>query len=250
MMYDINNLEKRANDLRIKFLDFSRETGLKHFGGGFSCIELLVSLYDVILKEEDRFILSKGHACPPLYVILKEKGFNPKISGHPDIDPKNGIYCTTGSLGMGLPQAAGMAFARKLNGLPGNFYVLMSDGECQEGTLWESSLAIEKLKLDNLTAIIDYNKIQASGPIEDGLPLGNLGDKLRALGWVVKEIDGHDFSDIIPALQKKPFKQYAIIAHTTKGKGVSFMENDPLWHSEGLTDEQYARAYTELRRYK
>ena len=133
-------MRERCRNLRIKTLDLALETGLAHLPGSFSIIEMLAVLNDKVLRPEDTFILSKGHACLPYYLLLREKGYNPHLSGHPEIDPANGIPCTTGSLGHGLPMGVGMALARKLMKEPGRTYVMMSDGECQEGTTWESSL--------------------------------------------------------------------------------------------------------------
>ena len=157
----MKDLEKKAKELRKKTLDLAVEKGEGHLGGSFSEIEILISLYKEVLKDEDKFILSKGHCCYPLYLLLKEKGLNPKTSPHPDIDIENGINCTTGSLGHGLPIGVGMAFARKIQKKSGRIYVLMGDGECQEGTTWESSLIASQHKLTNLTVIIDHNKLQA-----------------------------------------------------------------------------------------
>jgi len=215
-------------------------------GGSFSEIEILVSLYDGVLREEDKFILSKGHAYAPLYLILKERGYNPNFSGHPDIDVENGIPCTTGSLGHGLPMGTGMAFARKLKGQKGRIYVLMSDGECQEGTTWEASDVASQHKLNNLTAIIDYNKIQALNRIEEVSP-ENFVEKFSAFGWYVDEVDGHNFQQLISTLKKNvEQKPHMIIAHTIKGKGVSYIENDPSWHARPPTKEQFEQAYREL----
>ena len=248
MIPEIKYLEEKAKDLRKKTFDLALQTDLAHFGGSFSIIELLVSLYEVILKKEDKFILSKGHGCPPWYVILKERGFNPHLSGHPDIDPENGIYCTTGSLGHGLPMGIGMAMTRKFKNENGHIYVLMSDGEYQEGTTWESLLIASKYKLDNLTAIIDYNKIQASDFIENVLPLNNLRKKIEAFNWHITEINGHSYHQIIDALSKKELeKPHMIIANTIKGNGISFMENSTDWHSKRPTDEQFKQAYRELK---
>ena len=207
----------------------------------------MVSLYDVVLKPEDKFILSKGHACYPLYVLLREKGYNPRISGHPDYDSENRLEATTGSLGHGLPLGVGMALAKKIKKQNGQIYVLLGCGECQEGTIWESSLIASHHKLNNLTAIVDYNKIQGSAKTNDVLFLGDLNQKFQSFGWHVLEIDGHNFQEIIPALQQPTYeKPKMIIANTIKGKGVSFMENNPDWH--GLPDlKKLKQAYEELK---
>lgn len=241
-----NDLSKKAKELRRNVLKLASETGEAHIGGSFSQIEILVSLYDEVLKDQDKFILSKGHAYAPLYLLLKEKGYNPHFSGHPDIDVENGICCTTGSLGHGLPIGTGMAFARKLKGQKGRIYVLMSDGECQEGTTWEASDIASQYKLSNLITIVDYNEIQALSRVEDVSP-ANFMNKFNAFGWYVDEVDGHNFQQLISTLKKEVEKPHMIIAHTTKGKGVSYMENDSSWHAKPPTEEQLKQAYEELR---
>lgn len=246
-MQQEKNLENKARQIRREVLNIALEEGEAHLGGSFSEIEILISLYDYALEKEDKFILSKGHACYPLYILLREKGFNPRIQTHPDLDEKNGIYATTGSLGHGLPMAVGMAIARKKLNKNGDIYVLISDGECQTGTTWESALIASKYKLDNLKVIVDYNKLQALDLISKVLPLENLKYKFEAFNWYVEEIDGHEFKEIIPALKKREKdKPYIIIANTIKGKGVSYMENNPQWHGKRVTSERVAKAYEEL----
>ena len=176
----INPLLLIAKKLRQDtFLAFVKK-GEAHLGGSFSIIEILVLLYEKILSKKNKFILSKSHASYPLCILLRKKGLKPKITTHLEIDLKNGINCTTGSLGHGLPIATGMAFARKKLNKKGNIYVLISDGECQEGTTWESLLIAAKHKLDNLVVIVDYNKIQALSRLEDALPLNNLLLKFKS----------------------------------------------------------------------
>ncbi len=241
------DLERQARELRIKVLDLALEVKDCHLGGCFSEIEILLSLFRKVLREEDTFILSKGHCGHPYYILLREKGYNPKPSPHPDIDIANGIPCTTGSLGHGLPIGAGMAFARKLQNRAGRIYVLMGDGECEEGTTYESALFASKHKLDNLHVIVDYNKLQALEELV--LPIGRLRETLSAIGWAAKEVDGHAFSELIPEMDKTYLeKPYVIIAHTIKGKGVSYMENNPEWHGKKATPERLAKAYEELKR--
>tara|TARA_Y100001970_G_C14259345_1_gene878527 strand:- start:16143 stop:16898 length:756 start_codon:yes stop_codon:yes gene_type:complete len=231
----INNLKSKATKLRKEtFLEFIKR-GEAHLGGSFSIIEILISLYYKILRKNDKFILSKSHASYPLCLILKKKGFKPKISTHLELDEKNGIYCTTGSLGHGFPIATGMAFARKRRKIKGHIYVLISDGECQEGTTWESMLIAAKHNLNNLTLIIDYNKIQALSKLEDALPLKSLSSKIKSFNWKCINIkDGHSFRSIIYNLQKKNRKPTALILNTTKGKGIKEFENDPVWHARKL----------------
>jgi len=244
---EIKRLQNKAKKLRKDTLTLAQQNNGYHFGGSFSIIETLTTLYEKILREEDRFILSKGHACFPLYVLLRERGYNPKIMGHPERDEENGIYATSGSLGHGLPVGVGRALAKKLKKEDGRIYVLMGDGECQEGTTWESALIARQYSLDNLLAIIDNNKIQGSDVTKDVLDLGNLGKKFRAFGWGASIIDGHDFNQIIRALKKQHNQPYAIIANTVKGKGVSYMENNPEWHSKFPDPEKLKQAYNELK---
>jgi len=170
-------------------------------------------------------------------LLLKEKGLKPQLGTHLEIDPKNGIHCTTGSLGHGLPIATGMAFARKQQKNPGKIYVMISDGECQEGTTWESLLIGSKHKLDNLVVLVDYNKIQALSRLNDALPLRDLSAKFKAFNWVcIKVKEGHSFKSLISSLKKKNErgKPLAIIINTIKGKGIKEFEDDPIWHARKL----------------
>ena len=242
-------LTERGKEMRRKVLNLALEIGDAHIGGSFSEIEILLALFDSVLKnKENKFILSKGHACYPLYILLRERGFNPKISGHPDLDSENNISCTTGSLGHGLPIGVGMALARKLKKQKGKIYVLMGDGECEEGTTWESLLISAHHKLDNLVVIIDNNKLQALDKIEDISSLENLKSKLEAFDCYVTEVDGHNIVEIIKALEKEAEeKLHVIIAHTIKGKGVSYMENDIKWHAKKPKPERIMPAYGELK---
>lgn len=242
---EIRDLEEKAKELRVKVLDLSLETGDCHFGGCFSEIEILLSLYKKVMKEDDKFILSKGHCGLPYYLLLQEKGYHPKLSCHPDIDVENGIYCTTGSLGHGLPIGVGMAFARKFQKKNGRIFVLMGDGECEEGTTYESALLATKYRLDNLHVIVDNNKLQALEELV--LPL-NLKGTFGNLGWATEEVDGHSFQEIIPELGRNyPGRPQVVIAHTIKGKGVSYMENNPEWHGKKSNPERVKKAYEELR---
>ena len=241
-------LTEKGKELRKKVLDLALETEDGHIGGSFSEIEILLALFNSVLKPEDKFILSKGHACYPLYILLREKGYNPKIQGHPDIDIQNRIFCTTGSLGHGLPLGVGMALARKIKDKQGKIYVLMGDGECQEGTTWESSLIASHYKLDNLIIIVDHNKLQALNKIENVLSFGDLRKKFESFGIRVSEVNGHDIQEIINVLKKKiEGTPHLIIAHTIKGKSVSYMENNPIWHGRRPTFERINPAYEELK---
>ena len=238
-MYD--KLIAKSKKLRQDTFSAFIEHGEAHLGGSFSMVEMLIALYEEVLKEGDKFILSKAHASFPLCIYLKDKGFDPILTTHLELDPKNGIHCTTGSLGHGLPIGIGMALARKLQKIPGKIYVMISDGECQEGTTWESLLIGAKHKLDNLVVIVDYNKIQALFTLEEALPLENLSAKFRAFNWECSEVsDGHSFEELIPVFKEVNYeeKPRVIIVHTTKGKGIKVFENDPAWHARKVKGEE------------
>ena len=229
----INISKKLRQDTFVAFV----KKGEAHLGGSFSCIEILVFLYEKILTKKDKFILSKSHSSYPLCLLLRKKGFKPKLTTHLEIDEKNGINCTTGSLGHGFPIATGMSLARKRSGKQGKIFVLISDGECQEGTTWESLLIGAKHKLNNLCLIIDYNKIQALQKIDDVLPLESLNKKLKSFNWNCIEVkNGHSFKSLSSAFSKvgKNRKPTALIIHTIKGKGIKKFENDPVWHARKL----------------
>ncbi len=243
----MNKLTTKAQELRRKVLDLSIEHNEAHLGGSFSEIEILISLYNRILKKEDKFILSKGHCSFPMYLLLQEQGFNPKIDVHPEIDEKNGVYCTTGSLGHGFPIGTGMAFAKKFKKESGKIYVLCGDGECEEGTTWETALIASKYKLDNLTLIIDNNHLQGIESLV--LPLENFCEKFQAFGWDAKKVNGHNFNQLIDAIgYQSQDKPYVVVADTVKGKGVSYMENDPIWHARMPTEKEIKIAYEELKK--
>lgn len=240
-------LNKRSKQVRRDTLTLSKANGGYHFGGSFSCVEILIALYDHVLKPEDKFILSKGHACWPYYVLLREKGLNPKLGGHPTLDDLNGVHFTTGSEGHGLPAAIGMALARKIQGKPGRIFVLMGDGECQEGTTWEGLLTAAHHKLDNLTVIVDWNLFQGAGAVKDNLPVNGIGAVANIFGWTAIEVNGHDAYKIELILKcKRTPKPLLIIAKTLKGKGVSFMEGKGEWHAKFPNPDQEAQIYKEL----
>lgn len=240
-------LNKRSKQVRRDAIKISKENGGYHYGGSFSCAEILINIFDNILKKEDRFILSKGHGCWVYYVILRELGYNPTLEGHPHYEPQNGIFCTAGSMGHGLPTAVGMALARKLKKDYSKVFVLVGDGECQEGTTWESILIASKLKLNNLIVIVDNNKIQGSGFVEDILPVDRvLIETARSAYWNVKEIDGHNEDILNINFEESNTSPMLIVANTIKGKGVSFMENIPKWHSNWLGGDLEKQALEEL----
>ena len=236
-----NHLVLKARELRRATFEAFVEAGEAHLGGSFSAIEMLVSLYEMVLQNEDKFILSKAHASFPLCLLLRSRGLSPALTTHLEIDPDNGIHCTTGSLGHGLPIATGMAMARKRLNRSGTIYVMLSDGECQEGTTWESLLIGARQKLNNLVVLIDYNKIQALTTLEEGLPLNDLKAKLEAFEWEVDEVqDGHSFEELLSVLghQNASSKPRAVVAHTIKGKGIKAFENDPAWHARKIKGKE------------
>lgn len=262
-----SDLSKKVRKRIVKII---HKTKSPHIGSSLSCVEILVSLFFKILKvspenpanpKRDRFILSKGHACPALYAVLTERGFMCEedlqgfavncgvLEQHPNRDIKKGIEVSTGSLGHGLSIGIGMALAAKRDKKNYKTFVLLSDGELNEGSVWEAAMFASHHNLDNLVAIIDYNKIQALGYTKDIINLEPLSQRWSSFGWATKEIYGHDFPQIFEAFDKIPFSTgmpNIIIAHTIKGKGVSFMENKLLWHYRAPNDEEYEKALKEL----
>lgn len=247
-MNEIKYLKEKAKEIRRDVFNLAVEYKDGHIAPALSCVEILVAIYEKI-TEYDKFIMSKGHGCLGLYAVLKSKGFNPKITGHPDIEREQGIECTTGSLGHGLPIGIGMAFAKKFKKKKGQVFVLIGDGECQEGTIWESLNLIRKFKLINITTIVDHNKLQALDSIKNIIDESDLKAKFEAFGVNVVEINGHDFNELFDSLNPENNTTNApriIIAHTIKGKGVSFMENTPCWHARLPDDKLLEQAYKEL----
>ena len=247
---NIKKLKQKAKNLRRKTFDAFIKYKEAHLGGSFSMIETLLTIYEIILKKNDKFILSKAHASFPLCILLRSKGFKTKIKTHLEIDKKNGIHCTTGSLGHGLPIATGMAFARKKLKKKGKIFVLMSDGECQEGTTWESLLIASKHKLDNLIIVIDYNKLQALSALKDALPLNNLAKKFQSFNCNVCNVrDGHSFKSLYKNFKniKKNGRPTTIIVNTIKGKGVKEFENDTVWHARQLKGKEIEIGYRRLK---
>ena len=247
MMY--NDLIEKAKKLRQDTFNTFVEQGEAHIGGAFSMIEMVILLYEKVLKKEDKFILSKSHSSIPLCLLLQEKYPNIPLTTHLEVDPDYGVHCTTGSLGHGLPIATGMAMARKRLKIEGKIYVMLSDGECQEGTTWESLLIGAKHCLDNLVLIIDYNKIQALTTLDEGLPLNNLSAKFKAFNWDSVEVsDGHSFEELLPVFMESSVqgKPRAIIVHTIKGKGVKAFEHDPKWHARRIKGKELEIGKKEL----
>ncbi|MBI1983209.1 MAG: transketolase [Acidobacteria bacterium] len=249
----LTGLDKRSIELRRTIVQAMNRAGRGHLASALSLVEILRVLYDSVLRydpkrpkwpQRDRFILSKGHGCLALYVILVDKGFFPVeelwkfcqfdgiLGGHPD--PKTpGVEMSTGSLGHGLPVAVGMAIHAKWAKSGHRVFVVVGDGECNEGTVWEAAMAASKHKLANLVVMVDYNKQQSYGSTYEVLDLEPFAGKWRAFGFGVKEADGHDVKSIETALSEIPAqagKPTAIICHTVKGKGIGFVENDLKWH--------------------
>jgi transketolase len=243
-----------------------------HPGGSLSSADIVTALYFRIMRidpedpgwpDRDRFILSKGHACPVWYAALAERGYFDKahlatlrrldsiLQGHPTMNKTPGIDMTVGSLGHGLSAGLGMALSGKLRKKDYHVWVIIGDGESQEGSIWEAAMAASKWKLDNLTAILDYNHLQNDDSVDKVMPIDPLIDKWKAFGWHVIEIDGHNMKDIVDALEAtRSFKGMPtmIVANTVKGKGVSFMENVCEWHGKAPCQEEADKALTELRR--
>ena len=213
-----------------------------HLPSSLSVVEILMAIYNLPLGKDDKFILSKGHGCQSWYVILRDLGFNPPLKQHPDICVEERIECTTGSLGHGLPIGVGMALGKKLKKEAGTIYVVMSDGECQEGTTWESALLASHHRLNNLCVVIDRNFVQSLDWTCLVTDLGDLEEKFKAFGWFTKVINGHNVSTIQEAVKVRPDRPRIIVAQTVKGKGIPFMENVPAYHARALTQEEIERA--------
>jgi transketolase len=259
-----------ARRMRRDVIEMITEARSGHPGGSLSAAEIVVTLFFDVMRHEpanpkwkdrDRFLLSKGHCCPVLYAVMAECGYCPKdrlntlrklgsmYQGHPDVRFLPALEASTGSLGQGLSLGIGMALAARLDQSPSRTYVVLGDGEIQEGQIWEAAMFGSYHRLDNIVAIVDYNGIQLDGFVKDIMDLEPLVEKWRSFGWHTIELNGHD----IPALQKAfaeaatvKGKPTVIVAHTIKGKGVSFMENNPKFHGVAPTREEAARALQEL----
>lgn len=249
----MEKIEDIAKDIRKQIYKIAHFAGGGHMGAAFSMADIVSVLYfDDVLKfdatnpeweERDKFILSKGHASYALYAVLAKAGYfaeeelksvcqvHSKFGGHPKMYDIPGVEASTGALGHGLSFAIGIAFANKADNKKSHVYVMLGDGECQEGSIWEGALSAPTLKLDNLTVIVDHNKLQAMDKLENIVNMKPFADKWESFGWNVVEIDGHNYTEIKGALQtRKENKPTLIVANTIKGKGVSFMENVPIWH--------------------
>lgn len=267
---EAKELRKIANRIRRRDLQAVFEAGAGHIGGEMSVIDLLTALYFHTMSVDpqnpqapnrDRLVLSKGHTALALYIALSEAGFIPKdeistflkhrsrLNGHPNRVKVPGVETNTGPLGHGLPIAVGMAKAAKLDSADWRTFVITGDGEMQEGSNWEAIMAAAQFKLDNLTLIIDHNRLQQGARLADTNDIAPLAPKLQAFGWAVAEIDGHDIEQICHALAPEtvtPDKPKCIIAHTNKGHGISFMSDNVDWHHKVPNEAQYHQAMAEL----
>ena len=270
MGIEIQNLEVKAGEIRKSIFKTIINGGGGHTPTSLSIVEILTVLYYRIMKtnpnnskdpDRDRFILSKGHGCVALYSVLSDLGFFDKshletfgksgtiLGGHPDMHKIPGIEASTGALGHGLPFGVGIALAGKMDKKDYKVYVVLGDGECQEGSIWEAALFAPQQKLDNLVVIIDYNKFQAMDLLDKIVPLDPLDEKWKSFGWNVVTVDGHSFDELentfkdIPNVKGKPT---VVIANTIKGKGVSFMENVPIWHYRMPSIEELRTACKDL----
>jgi transketolase len=266
----VHYLCEKARLLRRKVLDMVFEAQTGHLGGSFSAAEIVTALYFHHLRidpanpgwpERDRFLLSKGHAAPLLYAALAARGYFPwseldtfrrlgsRLAGHPELRSTPGVDMSSGPLGHGISVGVGLALAARLNRKAYRTYVLVSDGELQSGILWEGAMAAAKFWLDGLTVILDFNGVQLDGRVADIMPIEPVVDKWRAFNWRVFEVDGHDMAAVLDALDRvcdSPDGPTVIVAHTTKGKGVSFMEGQASWHGKPPNKEQYAQAVLDL----
>ncbi len=268
----VEELKQMAATIRCDIIEMICTAGAGHPGGSLSATDIVTALYFRLMRldpekprwpERDRFILSKGHACPVWYAALAERGFFDKshlgtlrrlgsiLQGHPDMNKVPGIDMTAGSLGQGLSAGIGMALAGKLQKKDYHVWVVVGDGESQEGSIWEAAMSAAKWKLDNITAILDRNNLQNDWHVDELMPIEPVADKWRAFGWHVVEIDGHDMDAIVPALEEARERTGGptlILARTVKGKGVSYMENVCEWHGKAPCQEEADQALDEIRR--
>lgn len=263
-------LQRLCLGFRNEIVDLLHSIQTGHPGGSLSCTEIVTTLYfdkmnvdpkDPNKEGRDHFILSKGHAAPILYIVLAEMGYFPKeelktlrqinsnLQGHPCVHKTPGVELSTGPLGLGLGAGLGMALSERLKGSDSYTYVVMGDGEIQEGAIWEAAMAASKFKADHLIGILDNNGVQLDGTLEEIMPMGDLKAKWESFGWEVIPCDGHDvqsISDAVDAAKKVTGKPILILAKTVKGKGVSFMEGKNTWHGKAISDEDYKNAKEEL----
>jgi len=266
----LDRLREKAREIRRHIITMVGAAGSGHPGGSLSAADIVTALYFEVMRidprrpgwpERDRFVLSKGHAAPVLYAALAERGYFPVASlpslrqtgsplqGHPDMRKVPGVEMSTGSLGQGLSAANGMALAGKLDGRDYRVFVMLGDGEIQEGQVWEAAMAAAHYKLDNVIAFLDHNGLQIDGPVTEIMSPEPVADKWRAFGWDVQEIDGHDMAAILAAVARAgevQGKPSIIVARTIKGKGCSFMEHQVGWHGSAPKPEQVEQALREL----
>jgi len=247
-----------ARVARLRLLQMHYESRVGHIGGNLSCLDILLCLYHTVMTQDDIFVLSKGHAAGAWYVALWSRGLlsdddlkqfhkdGTRLSGHPPVNGIPEIAFATGSLGHGLGLAAGIALAKRLQGLPGRVFCLTSDGEWNEGSCWESLIFIAHQKLDNVTILVDANGLQGFGRTNEVAALDPLADKFRLFGLRAREVDGHDFAALNDALGATQVGPRAIVAKTEKGHGVSFMTNRMEWHYLPMTEEHYRQAIREV----
>ena len=268
--YKSFSLEEIAKAVRWDIIEMIHYSGMGHPGSSMSCVEMLTALYlGGVMKvrpeepdwpERDRFVFSKGHASPTLYSVLARRGFftrdylytfrqyGSKLTAYPDMTTP-GVDMESGSLGNGLSAAVGMAVSSRLRGLDNYIYVIMGDGEQQEGLIWEAAMCAAHHHLDNIIAFVDRNKLQITGAVDEVMSTSPLQEKWEAFRWNVQTIDGHSFPQIMQAIENAKThngRPSVIIADTIKGKGVSFMENELIWHRHEISDEQYAQAVKEI----
>jgi len=270
LLNDLRHLERKATQIRMDLLQMIFDAGAGHTGGSLSSVDILVALYYAIMRvdpqnpgweERDRFVLSKGHSVEGYYAVLADLGFfgrdelvtycqfGSRLIGHPSVNVP-GVEISTGALGHGLSNGVGMALAGKMDGRTYKVYVLMGDGEQDEGSVWEAAMAGAHYRLDNLVGIVDRNRLQISGDTEAVMRLESLREKWVSFGWEVLTVDGHDMEQLVGALRCLPLlrgRPHLVIANTVKGKGLSFAENDAGWHHKVPSAEQLAQALEELR---
>ena len=269
-VFDPSRLQEIARQVRLDIVEMLYRSGSGHLGGSLSATDILVALFFAEMRTQpdnpcwphrDRFILSKGHGAPALYAVLSHLGYFPReelatlrrfgsrLQGHPDSACTPGVEIPTGSLGQGLSIANGLALAARLNRLSSRIFVLMGDGEIQEGQIWEAAMSAAHYGLDNLTAVVDRNRLQIDGHTRDVMSLEPLAPKWQAFGWHTLEVDGHDIPQLLEALKScrgVTGKPSVIIAHTVKGKGVSIFEDKAKYHGVAPNDEEYRQALKEL----
>ena len=266
---DFRQMDRTIREIRFKLIEISHRAQTAHLGGSLSCVDILVALYWTALRidpgrpddlNRDRLIFSKGHAISALYAVLARRGFFPESElfkynedggnypEQPSPGCAPGVEWATGSLGHGLSVGLGMALAAKIQGRNYRVFVIMSDGECQEGSVWEAAMLAPRLKLENVITLIDFNKWQAIGRSDEVMAMEPLMAKWEAFGWVCREVNGHNPFELIKALHdpRPTDTPLVIVAHTIKGKGVSFMEDDNNWHYRSPTAEEVKKARTEL----